>query len=98
MELKEVYTKTAELIEAGWCRRSFRKLIGGQPHYCALGALEKVAGYGDLRYKAMVGLAEHISTKKPKDAGLAVVRWNDSSLSKNRVVKAFRTLAKEEDE
>lgn len=81
-----------ELIRQGWCRGSFRKTIGQQEKYCAVGALQKVGNteiLGQPLLRALPKVFISNLSELDKQDLRPVVKFNDSKKNKRDVIKLF---------
>ncbi len=74
------------LIIDGWCRNDFYKLIGGQAHYCATGAVIKSV---TPRIPNQPLVTAAIDSLRDTIAYTNVQDWNDSQRSKEPIIQAF---------
>lgn len=86
-EIAEVLEKGAEVLEtAGWCRRTFKN---GAGHYCAVGAIERVAPLHVDPKRATFAVEAELGLGR---FDLAI--WNDRQRDRRKVVRALRRTAR----
>jgi len=110
-EVLAVLRRAREYVSEGWCRTKYTKLIGGNPHYCAVGAVHAGVEFAcqgmpkdsadEITRKTLRILSDlvmyEIKTYVPYRFVGNVTAWNDRQSRKHPVLRLFdRAIAEVE--
>lgn len=84
------------LVDGGWCRRTPRRLVNGDPHQCLLTALHTAARRADVSF---FHVANSVRQQLPLGYRFAPIwAWNDSQKDKRPVLRLIRAAIDAEKE